>query len=159
MAALQYTLPFLTEKGGEFHRSKEERDYQFSAGIRTHYEVYLENSELNLKGIADFIIEHEDRLDVGEFKLNLPDPIPKGYILQLSAIALLAQSEFEKPVGHLLFKSKNRDSIIISFSEELQKEVLKIRDQIRTLMDDGLPPDRTPHETRCNYCEFKKICR
>ncbi len=151
-------MPFLTEKGGEFHESKEMRNYQFARGLKTIHEKYLEDQELGLKGTADFIIDHGDWLEVGEFKLSLPDPLPKGYILQLATIAILAQNSLNKPVRTLIFRSKDREEINIPLEENLKKEVLTVRDKILQLMEEGLPPSRTPFENRCNYCEFRKIC-
>lgn len=158
MASIQYSLPYLTEKGGRFHKSKEKRNYQFAEGLSTVYEKYLESHALRLKGTADFIIEHEEWLDVGEFKLSLPAPLPKGYVLQLSTLALLAEEEFGKPVKTLIFRSQESGKIEIPFTDEHRKEVIQVRDEIETMMDEGLPPSRTSHANRCNYCEFRKIC-
>ena len=139
------------------HHAKEKRNYQYANALKTHREVYLSDTELNLKGIADIIIEYKGFLKVAEIKLSLPTPIPKGYIAQLAALGILAERQFNKPVTHLVFLSDHEEEL--PYSEKIRSEVMQAIQEVNALYKNGLLPQKTPITSRCEYCEYKKICR
>ena len=79
--------------------------------------------------------------------------------MQLCAYAVLIESEYKKPVHSArIFYTKDLTYENFNITKEDKKQVLKNKDKLQGLLNEGLPPV-IDDPLKCNYCYKQKLCQ
>lgn len=157
VAKVQRPQTYLMEHGQKYHEKKVSRNY-LHRGATTHREFFMSSEELGLKGLADAILEYEDRIVVIEYKHNIPEPIPKGYVLQLAAVCLLAERHFGKQAQRGEIRTHSGRKKVVELDEDVRTEVLDVQTSVDKLLENGDFPQSCGNLRKCTPCEYNNIC-
>lgn len=166
MIGLQPSGPMWLKQGLDHHAREEmllkrRKLDQFgvsSRNFRFLQDVGLFDAALGLHGICDGVILTDDEVVPLEFKLSESTP-PLGARLQLTAYAMLLESQEERPVrrGFILYGRKGR-SLEVAADEKLRTAVMTTADQIRRACGRAVLPHSAATESQCAQCEYQNFC-
>ncbi len=145
------------EHGQKYHEKKVSRNY-LHRGATTHREFFMSSEELELKGLADAVLEYNDNVVVVEYKHNIPEPMPKGYVLQLAAVCLLAEKHFGKHALRGEIRTHSGRKRVVEMDRDVRMEVLNVRTSVEMLLLNGNFPESCGNLKKCAPCEYSNIC-
>ncbi|MHA1265550.1 MAG: CRISPR-associated protein Cas4 [Candidatus Helarchaeota archaeon] len=131
------------------------------AGLEKYYNLYLRDDELGLIGLLDYLELDGDELVPVEYKTGNPQPGTEEdyHKAQLVAQALLVERHFHRFVRHVkVIYEKLPTPVIYELSGVEKVQILQILEEIRAIIQKELMPPPTPHEAKCQDCEFWRVC-
>jgi CRISPR-associated exonuclease Cas4 len=122
-------------------------------------DYHISSDSLGLRGCIDKVLAHDSFVPAMIKTTNL-DRTSRGDRLRLCALGMLLEDKHDKRVGYGLVEfSKTLHSQPIRFSENLRRDVLRIRDEILDLLDGQLPEICIHGEPRrCEACGLSERC-
>lgn len=125
---------------------------------RRHFSLTLTDPKVGLTGVADLLLEADDRLAVVEFKAS-GATLAENHRLQLAAYAMLAEHCFIRPCPTVfaLFVDR-REMDEFELDEALRNRVRECLGEMRTLLRTTDFPVPTSVRARCTNCEFRNFC-
>ncbi len=129
--------------------------------IEKYYNIYLRDDELGLIGLLDYLETDGDELIPVEYKTGNPQSGTETdyHRAQLVAQALLVERRFHRYVRRVkVIYEKLPAPIIYDLSGAEKIRILRMLDEIRTIIQKEIMPPPTPHEAKCQDCEFWRVC-
>lgn len=165
-----YCLPlirpvtFKMEEGKAAHEEEVVRErrrtlalYGLEGGVR-HYNVWLESSELGLRGLVDIVIEMEGELIPVEYKQTRRE-VGRHIWQQVAAYGMMLEEAWHKPVRRgLIFSLLSRRVKEIPITEELRREVWEAVRAMREMVERERMPEPPRRRGKCRNCEFRRFC-
>ena len=122
------------------------------------YEFDLDSDRLPFHGIADMLIESQDKVHVVEIKLS-DHEYHSGAEAQLTALSLLAGEVFSKPADHafLLYGDQARVKYL-HINERMKERVMEVAFKIIKNLSEGSKPPSSAQENQCTLCDYINYC-
>jgi CRISPR-associated protein Cas4 len=150
------------QRGQEQHEQLiRSRTYAHEGDFEKYYNLYIRDEELGLIGLIDYLESDGDELIPVEYKTGNPqDGTATDYHrAQLIAQALLIERYFRRVVRKVkVIYEKLKDPVIYEISGEDKVRLFRQLDEIRGIITQELMPVPTPHEAKCQDCEFWRVC-
>ena len=146
----------LKEEGRERRRSL--RAYGLREGERT-FDLWLESSELGLRGRVDMAIRIEEREAIPvEYKHSTGRAV-SHWEQQLAAYGLMLEEMWGLPVrrGFLYFIPQRRSKEVL-FTAKLLGQVRDTVETMRRMVEREAMPPPTRQRRKCVACEFRRFC-
>lgn len=121
-------------------------------------EQALYDAELGLTGRPDYLVDQAGKLIPVEVKSHPVASAPyDAHVYQLAAYCLLVQRSFGRRPDYGILHYPNR-TYAIDFTPQLEKELLRLLDDIR--LQDRLKDVPRSHESarRCSGCGYRSVC-
>ncbi len=161
---LRTKKPIWVGQGEGLHRNQE-RKFKYRTLERFHLEnaeqqfnIKIGSTELALHGVLDSLLLSGTNVYPIEFKLAGRKPTI-GHILQLTAYAMLAEYQFERPStkGFVLYGEQGKTHPVV-INDDRKKQVEFVRDAVRKNLEGGVLPDSSATSIQCGQCEFLNFC-
>ncbi len=121
--------------------------------------VMLESDRHGIVGRLDALILVKDLAYPIDVKFSKFSSVSYAWKMQLTAYSVLVEENFgfrvEKALIYLVSEKELLKEVLIS--QEDKKALLKILEEIRTLLESESYP-KVLKSKRCNYCEMAKFC-
>ena len=160
--------PIWTQQGLDEHQRQEmllSRRNLTKYGIRSEgkisiqYNLELQSEELFMHGICDAVLKADDTVSILEFK-NTNSVINNiAFHIQLAAYAMLYEEMYSLKIkkGYILYGIKAK-TLELNIDEAIKNKVIKIRDSIFALLEQGAMPSTSATANKCCQCEFFNFC-
>ncbi|MBD3198142.1 MAG: CRISPR-associated protein Cas4 [Candidatus Lokiarchaeota archaeon] len=149
------------EYGVKKHEKLQEIANKEKEASQKYFNVYLTDPDSSLVGLIDYFEFDGNEAYPVEIKSgNLPpDGLDNPHKLQVAAQALLIEKNFDFLVKKVrIFYTKHHELVEYPIDIEDKLKVLKIVEEIETLIDREKIPEPTKHQGKCVDCECKSYC-
>lgn len=155
---------YKVEKGRHIHDLKlvQNKDYlrKRIGAVKKYTDQYLTN-DLVRGQVDEIILLEDDTMAPLDYKFaKFEDRIYETYKTQLQCYAVLIEANFHKQVnkGFLVYTRSANKLIEIAISETEKAGILKICDQVTSIIVKNLFPKPTKFKSRCLECTYRNIC-
>lgn len=123
-----------------------------------YYDYPISSQKYGLTGKIDLIVECKDAIYPFDYKTSMK--IHRGQIMQMLAYAVMVQEKFNKPVpfGIFLYGDKGKMIKTVDITEDRVLELLKMCDEIRSMIHVGFKPNSNASLPQCIQCEYINYC-
>ncbi|MEW6035034.1 MAG: CRISPR-associated protein Cas4 [Candidatus Micrarchaeota archaeon] len=132
-------------------------------GMQRHYDLFLEDDELNFRTIVDCLLVSADGSKAYVLQIkNSPEPpvIYKGQRMQLAAEAYLVRKLLHYPTSLAFINYLKSDTMVrVYVGPETEVQLKSTLDVIRNNIKSESMPPPTPYKKKCPDCCFFKICK
>jgi CRISPR-associated exonuclease Cas4 len=157
---------FKVLKGREVHqrRETENKDYlrRKIGVVKRETGVYLASQRLRLRGIVDEVLWLKDEtLAPLDYKYTEPqETVFKTHRIQVLIYGMLIHDVYEVAVtrGYVAYIRGGSKLLEVPVTDEAVGAVMKLVDEIFSIILTGRLPRRTPYRVRCADCCYKNIC-
>lgn len=154
--------PLWLDQGSKLHLTIEKLErrrnfskYNIKKG-KKYFNFKMSDDNLNIHGIADLVIESEEKIYIIEYKTN-PKPKNLGHQLQLCAYSLLAESYFNKKCN-ISFLSDGKKLYKINITNVIKDKLMEIISKIRYSLSQSIKPESSATNLQCSQCEYINFC-
>lgn len=124
-------------------------------------ELRVESKELELKGIIDEVLIYPDKIMPIELKTGkMPDSgVWDSHRIQVGAYIILLNIEYKSNIseGVVRYIDSGEDRKVI-LNPFLEKEILDIKDKVKSLLESKELPGYCRPDTKCRNCGLKDKC-
>jgi CRISPR-associated exonuclease Cas4 len=126
--------------------------------------LYLESSELGLRGQVDLVIKTDDNERREEELLPVDYKLSHGaasphFKLQLLAYGLLLEAVYGLPVRRgFLYSIPQRKAIQVVFTPQLRHTLQEALAAMRDIVTKEAMPPPVKQRAKCAACEFRRFC-
>jgi CRISPR-associated exonuclease Cas4 len=136
------------------HQAGEQKDEHG----RTLRSVQLWSDALRIKGVADFIEEHQNMLIPVEHKRGRMGRWLNDH-MQLCAQALCLEERNGQSISYgEIFYWENRRREVVQFNETLRAQTIQVIQAIFDLLKNGQMPAPIDQAAKCHDCSLEPIC-
>lgn len=129
-------------------------------GTSRYYNVYLRSETLGLAAIIDYFEYDGKEITLVDVKTGPSDKIPKGYYLQMAALALLVEVCLDVPIRSVQIRYEDeKKTRRLEITVQAKLTVLRILRELREMVENETIPPPTTNPKKCTDCEAWKICR
>ena len=129
-------------------------------GTSRYYNVYLRSETLGLAAIIDYFEYDGKEITLVDVKTGSSDKIPKGYYLQMAALALLVEVCLDVPIRNVQIRYEDeKKTRRLEITVQAKLTVLRILRELREMVENETIPPPTTNPKKCTDCEAWKICR
>jgi len=159
---LQPPSTYKMQRGAEKHE-QQIRKYTHTrdGAFEKYFNLYFKDEELGLIGLIDYLESDGDELIPVEYKTGHPqDGSETDYHrAQLVAQALLVERHFHHFVRKVKIVYEQLEApVLFEISGADKVSVLQMLETMRNIINQELLPEPTPHEAKCQDCEFWRVC-
>lgn len=127
-------------------------------GAERHFNVWLSDEAIGLKGKADLVLESQAEVAVVDFKLTSGE-VGDNHLMQLAAYGLLAERMYRKASRHaFLYRIPDSRVIPVEITQEMKDLVVASLADIRSMAGREAFPKATTVRGRCVECEYANYC-
>jgi CRISPR-associated exonuclease Cas4 len=160
---IKTTKPYWTKQGTLGHKKETELFKRRTLSrfrlenAEKRYQVFLEDEEFALHGIADMLILNEKQVYPVEFKAT--DQVLDNILIQLHAYGWLAERQYGKIVkGGFLVSTDKKKTIPVKFKENWREQLETKLKTIRSLLEKQVMPTSNATIHKCEQCEYWQRC-
>lgn len=132
-------------------------------------EISLVLPDYILKGVIDLIEQHENMVDIVDYKTGPKPPSGKAsaqvenYRRQLEVYAYLVEQKYEKKVKnmHLYYTNSESEDPLITFAykkESIENTIKNLSDTVHKIETKSFTGE-TCNRSLCHFCDFKYLCK
>ncbi|MHA1405333.1 MAG: CRISPR-associated protein Cas4 [Candidatus Helarchaeota archaeon] len=158
---VQPVLTYKMKKGRVIHEELWKKAPEENEEILRYYNLYLRDERLGLISVLDCLEIKGDEATPIDIKtgFRVSEAISDHHLAQLVAQAILVESQLRLLVRKIKVwhvRAKREQVVEIGIMEK--SDVLRKLDEIREIALSEVLPCPTPHEAKCNECEFWRYC-
>jgi CRISPR-associated exonuclease Cas4 len=156
---------YKVQRGRQVHEIRQQRNTEYLwrkiGCVGREMSIYLSSSKYHLRGIVDEVLMLEDgtRAPMDYKFAEYRDKIFNTHKFQTVCYGMLIRENYQCEVnrGYLLYTRSNTFKEI-PITDNDEKKLMDIIDEILYIINDGYYPNRTTSTTRCADCTYKNIC-
>jgi CRISPR-associated exonuclease Cas4 len=156
----------LVQKGRQVHEERKKINPNYLRKklgvIGRQFDVPLASAALGLRGVVDEVLSLADgSLAPFDYKYaEYKDQVYLNQKMQSAAYGLLLREVFGQPVtrGYLCYTRSNHKVVEIPFTDADFEEVLRVLQEILSIIQTGWLPKATSCKARCRDCCYRNIC-
>jgi len=122
--------------------------------------LYLYDPETNLKTFVDCVLFNEEAKEAYPFQIKYgyqPKALylTQKYQLWLEGYLIEKMLDYKVPYGYIKY---TKDNSLVKISLGIKGEILKVAEQIKSIIGNELFPEPTPYMKRCVDCCYRRMC-